>query len=242
MFLGKIVNLWIALGFVLIVTGCSVVRETDEPIGLPNPASVYCEEQGGRDEIRTDDRGGQYGMCVFEDGSECEEWAYFRGECEPGSSNQDSLPVPTPRYVNEAFGFSFDPPAEWAVESQADYLLFTRPGYKFFVGFQVAGEELIPFRTGMPQGDFVEAGTAMLLGQAIPKQNLVAEGKTRVVAYSGRIQAGDLILVMYLDAVETDEVSYGELDIPQEIIDEADQIIASFAFTSGEIPVLEFSQ
>jgi hypothetical protein len=25
-------------------------------------------------------------MCVFPDGSECDEWAYFRGECKPGDS------------------------------------------------------------------------------------------------------------------------------------------------------------
>lgn len=51
---------------------------------LPNPASVYCEEQGYRAEIRTDDEGGQYGVCIFPDGSECDEWAFYRGECEPG--------------------------------------------------------------------------------------------------------------------------------------------------------------
>ena len=51
---------------------------------LANPASVYCEEQGGTIDMRTDASGGQYGVCQFDDGSECEDWAYFRGECEPG--------------------------------------------------------------------------------------------------------------------------------------------------------------
>jgi putative hemolysin len=53
-------------------------------VGLPNPAAVYCEEQGGRVEIRTDADGGQYGICIFADGSECDEWAFYRGECGPG--------------------------------------------------------------------------------------------------------------------------------------------------------------
>lgn len=53
-------------------------------VGLPNPASVYCEEQGGKVEIRTDAGGGQYGVCIFADGSECDEWAFYRGECSPG--------------------------------------------------------------------------------------------------------------------------------------------------------------
>ena len=51
-------------------------------VGLANPASVYCEEEGGQVEIR-DEAAGQAGYCVFPDGSECEEWAFFRGECTP---------------------------------------------------------------------------------------------------------------------------------------------------------------
>ena len=54
---------------------------------LANPASVFCEEQGGKLEIRTGEDGGQDGFCVFEDGSECEQWAFFRGECKPGQQN-----------------------------------------------------------------------------------------------------------------------------------------------------------
>jgi putative hemolysin len=50
---------------------------------LPNPASAHCEEQGYRVEVRTDDQGNQYGVCVFPDGSECDEWVFFRGECGP---------------------------------------------------------------------------------------------------------------------------------------------------------------
>jgi putative hemolysin len=52
---------------------------------LPNPASEFCEANGGTLEIRTAADGSQTGACVFADGSECEEWAYFRGECGPGA-------------------------------------------------------------------------------------------------------------------------------------------------------------
>jgi putative hemolysin len=48
---------------------------------LPNPASVYCAQQGGKSEIRTAADGSQAGYCILQDGSECDEWAYFRGEC-----------------------------------------------------------------------------------------------------------------------------------------------------------------
>ncbi|MEM4347078.1 MAG: DUF333 domain-containing protein [Candidatus Altiarchaeota archaeon] len=48
---------------------------------IQNPASVYCEKQGGILKIRKDQDGNEYGVCVFSDGTECEEWAFFRGEC-----------------------------------------------------------------------------------------------------------------------------------------------------------------
>ncbi len=87
----------------LLLSGCKrtpteAVKE-EQNVGLPNPASVYCEDQGGTLEIRTDVDGGQYGVCIFDDGSECDEWAYFRGECQPGDSlelqsiDEDSGPV-----------------------------------------------------------------------------------------------------------------------------------------------------
>lgn len=72
--------LLVALGLVL--AGCGGTASEGQK--LANPASVYCEEQGGTLEIRTDADGGQVGYCLFEDGSECEEWAYYRGECQPG--------------------------------------------------------------------------------------------------------------------------------------------------------------
>ncbi len=54
--------------------------------GLANPASVFCEAQGGRVDIR-ETADGQQGVCVFDDSSECDEWAFFRGECSAPTSN-----------------------------------------------------------------------------------------------------------------------------------------------------------
>lgn len=53
--------------------------------GMPNPASVYCTENGNSLEIRTASDGSQNGVCIFPDGSTCDEWAYFRGECGPAA-------------------------------------------------------------------------------------------------------------------------------------------------------------
>ena len=65
---------------------------------MPNPASVHCEQNGGKLEFRQDASGGITGVCVFPDGSKCEEWAYFRGKCKPGSSQVSPIPTPNPEF------------------------------------------------------------------------------------------------------------------------------------------------
>lgn len=89
----KLFILGLLLGLsALIVRGCHAT--TDDPVtGMANPASVYCEEQGYTLEMRTDDSG-TYGVCIFPDGSECEEWAYLRGECGPGAEEVQPTEVP----------------------------------------------------------------------------------------------------------------------------------------------------
>lgn len=73
-------KIMIFLCFALMLILLSACRRDPQ---LANPASVYCEENGGKVDIR-DEADGQVGYCVFPDGSECEEWAYYRGECQPG--------------------------------------------------------------------------------------------------------------------------------------------------------------
>ena len=58
---------------------------------------MFCEKQGFRLEIRTDATGSQSGSCHFPDGSQCDEWAYFRGECSPGGQAvAGPAPAPAP--------------------------------------------------------------------------------------------------------------------------------------------------
>ena len=54
------------------------------PVEVANPASQHCVEQGFQLEMRTTAEG-TAGYCIFADGTECEEWAFFRGECGPGT-------------------------------------------------------------------------------------------------------------------------------------------------------------
>jgi putative hemolysin len=109
--------------------------ESTEAAGLPNPASVYCEEQGYALEMR-EGEGGTYGVCLFPDGSECDEWAYYRGECAPGDSQvapeeAPAAPDETPAalaedgwqiYQSEAHGYTFHFPADAILEPGHDPL------------------------------------------------------------------------------------------------------------------------
>ncbi len=56
--------------------------------GMANPASVYCQESGGQLTIKNKKVGeedyGQYGICLFDDNRQCEEWALFHGYCPKG--------------------------------------------------------------------------------------------------------------------------------------------------------------
>lgn len=54
----------------------SVACQQNEEIA--NPASEFCEEQGGTIEIVTDDAGSQSGICRLTDGTEVDEWEYYR--------------------------------------------------------------------------------------------------------------------------------------------------------------------
>ncbi|MDO9085036.1 MAG: DUF333 domain-containing protein [Anaerolineaceae bacterium] len=82
------------------LTACNLISGADkkdsENANMPNPASVFCEENGGVLEIRTADDGSQSGVCAFPDGSECDEWAFSRDECKPGDSLNNIANMPNP--------------------------------------------------------------------------------------------------------------------------------------------------
>ena len=90
----KLQMMFLTIGLLVSMTLTACIVEKLPPAGaseLANPASVYCTEQGNKLEIRTAADGSQFGVCIFADKTECDEWAYFRGEC--GGKPQTS---PTP--------------------------------------------------------------------------------------------------------------------------------------------------
>lgn len=96
----------------IVLTACTAGQAQTVPVpaatsmpqvDMPNPASVYCEQNGNKLEIRTAADGSQNGICIFPNGSTCEEWAYYRGEC--GNAVQESpAPAMTVEETIEASG------------------------------------------------------------------------------------------------------------------------------------------
>jgi putative hemolysin len=134
-------TLFMLIGIVFSAS-CSPRQVSPTPeADMPNPASVYCEQNGGNLELRQDASGGVAGICVFPDGSECDEWAYFRSDCKPGDTLVTSEPTtspapsePTPTataefasdgwrvYRNVEFGYSFHYPADANIIANDDPL------------------------------------------------------------------------------------------------------------------------
>jgi len=66
--------------------------------GLANPASVNCATQGGTLTIEKNGAGGEFGVCMFEDNRQCEEWALFRAECPVGGLKVTGFVTPASRF------------------------------------------------------------------------------------------------------------------------------------------------
>lgn len=56
----------------------STPTETETISGMPNPAAVWCQEQGYGYETKTDEAGNEYGVCIFDNGMEADDWAVYR--------------------------------------------------------------------------------------------------------------------------------------------------------------------
>ncbi|MBM3247504.1 DUF333 domain-containing protein [Candidatus Pacearchaeota archaeon] len=70
----------VILAIIVISLRQEITKRDNSNTQIANPASVYCIENGGKLEIKENSEG-QYGLCTLPSGLVCEEWAFFRGEC-----------------------------------------------------------------------------------------------------------------------------------------------------------------
>ena len=69
---------------------CSLIPENNTPEETVNPASEYCEQNWWTLEIVPDEWWSRW-KCNFDDGSFCEERAYYHGECSPDRWNGNTI-------------------------------------------------------------------------------------------------------------------------------------------------------
>ncbi|HEY2455049.1 MAG TPA: DUF333 domain-containing protein [Scandinavium sp.] len=62
---------------VVIIAGCSNQSEQNPPVGLANPASIYCIKQGGKLDIEKTSNG-EIGYCNLPSHERVEEWTLYR--------------------------------------------------------------------------------------------------------------------------------------------------------------------
>jgi putative hemolysin len=98
--IGSRVPALLVAGTLLVVEGCGGDPGSSAPsqAGLANPASENCIAKGGELRIETAGAGGQYGVCLFEDNRQCEEWALLRGACPAGGIRITGYITPQARY------------------------------------------------------------------------------------------------------------------------------------------------
>ena len=147
-------RIFIFIAILMTLTACTAPRPQGTPesvtmdipqANMPNPASVYCEQTGNKLEIRTAADGSQNGICVFPDGSTCDEWAYYRGECGPVTQKSPTLAMT----VEEQASGGYMPPgtseeiADWwgvikSTESGAQYdVYFERQDFGQIIYFGI---------------------------------------------------------------------------------------------------------
>ncbi|WP_374295694.1 DUF333 domain-containing protein [Acinetobacter sp.] len=70
-------NLLLVVATTALISACNTAPQPEKPIGMANPASVYCAEVGGKTIIKKTPEG-DAGYCQLPSGEVVDEWDYFR--------------------------------------------------------------------------------------------------------------------------------------------------------------------
>ncbi len=90
---------------------------------IANPASTNCINRGGILVIEKRGDGGEFGICLFKDNRQCEEWALFRGECPAGGIDITGYATPAARYC-AITGGTYDITGEAGTDKEQGSCLF----------------------------------------------------------------------------------------------------------------------
>jgi putative hemolysin len=108
------------------LAGCTTYQAN-----MPNPASVFCEQNGNKLEIQTASDGNQSGVCVFPDGSTCDEWAYYRGKCSFSAQKNLTPTISAEATIANASGGYMPPDTKEAISDWWGVIKSTEPGTQY---------------------------------------------------------------------------------------------------------------
>lgn len=194
----------LALTLGLLATACGPAAvptpsEGESQSQIANPASVFCEANSGVLEVRTAPDGGQSGFCVFTDGSECEEWSYFHGECGPAALTPSSLAnaeyhSPDWGSFQLTDGLYLRPPANPGESSSAYTTRLLDPVASGDLNNDGIGDAAVFLATqNGGTGHFVELA-AVLSVDGLPQNVATISLGDRVVIESAKIAAGTITI------------------------------------------------
>lgn len=70
-------NLLLVVATTALISACNTAPQPEKPIGMANPASVYCAEVGGKTIIKKTPEG-DAGYCQLPSGEVVDEWDFYR--------------------------------------------------------------------------------------------------------------------------------------------------------------------
>ena len=146
-------------------------------------------------------------------------------------------------YTNAAYGFELRYPAAWIareVTNPGDTMYRHRvtlmnpanPAIKLHIAFKDAAEDRQITPTGMGSGELVARGAVPLMGQPLPREALVAEGKDVGIVYAGSGEVRRRHLVFWI-GLEYAGSPFTDPGLSTEVQATADGIVASIQATAG---------
>jgi hypothetical protein len=141
-------------------------------------------------------------------------------------------PTPTPAvqtYSNSAYGFEFQYPETWDLTERPQQVVLHRDALSLGITFRLSTEELDPKlqRSGFPAGDLIYEGKLTFLGEVIPVDALLFELKYKALLFNSTapLESDGLVFNIVLEDLFTE---YAAVDIPEEVRQEAMDIVGSF--------------
>ncbi|MFH2040803.1 MAG: NBR1-Ig-like domain-containing protein [Chloroflexota bacterium] len=145
-------------------------------------------------------------------------------------------------YQDDDFRLALDYPADWTLSvesirgsgsSTAKALRFDKDSYTVVVYYKYTWDEFI-LGGELPLGDVVDRGLVTFLGRSVTRHYVVHDGKDKVLFFGGKFE--ELEFIVEAGASPTSGEIYYDIDLPESLQAEVDQIVAGLVRTGSPIP------